>query len=79
MGSVTKCENKAHEILLVRNLAIRYIFLVLFVLYYFAGPNMYCGTLQQKGTVMVHKTALGIMGCEIPRLLQLTQNAIVTH
>jgi len=42
-----------------------------------AGPNLYRGTLQQKGMAMVPKRALVVMGCEIARLLQLTQNAIV--
>lgn len=41
------------------------------------GPNLYRGTLQHKGMAMVPKRALVVMGCEIARLLQLTQNAIV--
>ena len=43
----------------------------------FVGPNLYRGTLQHKGMAMVPKRALVVMGCEIARLLQLTQNAIV--
>ena len=41
------------------------------------GPHLYRGSTQNKGMAMVPKQALVVMGCEIARLLQLTQNSIV--
>ena len=42
-----------------------------------AGQQVYRGSLQTKGITMVPKRALNAMSCEVTRLLQLTQNAII--
>lgn len=41
------------------------------------GQQVYRGSHQTKGVTMVPKRALNITSCEIARLLQLTQNAVI--
>ncbi|XP_006824884.1 LOW QUALITY PROTEIN: coronin-7-like, partial [Saccoglossus kowalevskii] len=44
---------------------------------YLTEVSVYMGDMQQKGIATVPKRALNIMTCEVNRLLQLTQNAII--
>ena len=45
--------------------------------FFFSGQQVYRGSNQTKGVTMVPKRAMNVMSCEIVRLLQLTQNAII--
>ncbi|XP_071951784.1 coronin-7-like [Antedon mediterranea] len=44
---------------------------------YLTSNATYMGTAQQRGIAMVPKRALNVISCEVNRLLQLTQNAIL--
>lgn len=41
------------------------------------GGHVYRGSTQHKGMCMVPKRAVDVMSCQIVRLLQLTQSAVV--
>ena len=41
------------------------------------GQQAYHGSVQTKGMAMVPKKNMDVMSCEIVRLLQLTQNAVI--
>lgn len=45
--------------------------------YLVQGGHVYRGSTQHKGMCMVPKRAVDVMSCQIVRLLQLTQSAVV--